>query len=398
MARQQRTVGNQRVLALLRHLHHVYVLRIVGIHVAQVDIDKLHARHDLELFLYATATLDRVVEQPLDVVFIHGLVGEQQLGQTAKGLAHGNLVTLVEIAVEPKEAVDKMRVVATAHLLAKLRQTIGNKAVVPRKQARAHLGDLPSGQRVVDAVEERRVVVELRWERVKEVCGLEHVLHRIVDIALEHHRGIGVDLIAAARVAAACHVILHDLHGIGVAKAHAGDLVKRHAIPMAHQAHAVGTHGVHAAKEVCRGGLATREQNRVGRDLLVDMALARTARTQLAQVVVMLDQRNHALNKVQALALGELVRLVAGRAQQHVEPLVAREVLAALDHLVQIEVGHLNGCEAHYAKRRILGPALLFLGAVARRDLVAKDIGPKLIELGVGAAVLDAHDAPNSAL
>ena len=167
---------------------------------------------------------------------------------------------------------------------------------------------------------------------------------------------------------------------------------------MAHQANTIGTRGVHAAKEVCRGGLAARKQNRVGRDLLVDMALARAARAQLAEVVVMLDQRNHALNKVQALALGELVRLVAGRAQQHVEPFVACEVLAALDHLVQIEVGHLDGSEAHHAKRRILGPALLFLGAVARRNLVAKDIGPKLIELGVGTAVLDAHDAPDSAL
>ena len=48
----------------------------------------------------------------------------------------------------------------------------------------------------------------------------------------------------------------------------------------------------------------------------------------------MLDERDHTLNKVQALALGKLVGLVAGRAQQHVEPFAARKVLAALNHLV----------------------------------------------------------------
>ena len=123
---QQRAIGNQRILGLLRHAHHVHVLRIVGIHIAQVDIDKLDARHNLELLLYATTALDGIVQQPADVVLVHSLIGEQQLGQAAKGLAHGNLVALVKVAVKAEVTVDMMRKVLAAHLLAKLRQAVGD--------------------------------------------------------------------------------------------------------------------------------------------------------------------------------------------------------------------------------------------------------------------------------
>ena len=188
----------------------------------------------------------------------------------------------------------------------------------------------------MDTVEKSRIVVKLRRERIKQVRGLKDVLHSVVDVALKDHGGIGVDLVAAARVAAARHIVLHDLHGIGVLKAHAGDLVERHAVPVTHQAHTVGAHGVHAAEQVGRSGLAARKQDGVRRDLFVDMALAGAAGTQLAQIVVALDQRHHALDKVQALLLGKLAGLIASRAQQHVEPLVARKVLALVDHGIQV--------------------------------------------------------------
>ena len=228
--------------------------------------------------------------------------------------------------------------------------------------------------------------------------GLKDVLHGVVDVALKDHGGIGVNLVAAARVAAARHVVLHDLHGVGVLKAHAGDLVERHAVPVAHQAHAVGAHGVHAAEQVGRGGLAARKQDGVGRDLFVDMALAGAAGTQLAQVVVALDERHHTLDKVQALFLGKLAGFVASGAQQHVEPLVAREILALFDHGIQVQVGHLNGRERRHAKRRVLGPALFALGLGAARRIVAKDLHAKLVFLIQGVTILDAHNAPNATL
>ena len=250
----------------------------------------------------------------------------------------------------------------------------------------------------MDTVEEGRIVVKLRRERIKQVRGLKNVLHGVVDVALKDHGGIGVNLVAATRVAAAGHVVLHDLHGVGVLKAHAGDLVERHAIPVTHQAHAIGAHGVHAAEQVGRGGLPARKQDGVGRDLFVDMALAGTAGTKLAQVIVALDQRHHALDKMQALLLRKLAGLIAGRAQQHVEPLVAREILALVDHGVQVQVGHLDGRERGHAKRRVLGPALFALGLGAARRIIAKDLHAKLVFLFHGMTILDAHDTPNAAL
>ena len=291
-----------------------------------------------------------------------------------------------------------MRKVLAAHLLAKLRQAIGDQAVMPGQQARAHLGNLPARQVVMDTVEEGRIVVKLRRERIEQVCGLKDVLHGVVDVALKDHRGIGVNLVAATRVTAARHVVLHDLHGVGVLKPHAGDLVERHAIPVPHQAHAVGAHGVHAAEQVGRRGLAARKQNGVGRDLFVDVTLAGAARTQLAQVVVALDKRHHTLDKVHALLLRKLAGLIAGRAQQHVEPLVAREILAFFDHSIQVQVGHLDGRERSHAKRRVLGPALFALGLGAARRIVAKDLHTKLVFLIQGVTILDAHNAPNAAL
>ena len=269
---------------------------------------------------------------------------------------------------------------------------------MPGQQARAHLGNLPARQVIVDAVEEGRIVVKLRRERIKQVRGLKDVLHGVVDVALKDHGGVGVNLVATARIAAARHVILHDLYGVGVLKAHAGDLVERHAIPVPHQAHAVGAHGVHAAEQVGRRGLAARKQNGVGRDLFVDVALTGAARTQLAQVVVALDKRHHALDKVHALLLRKLAGLIAGRAQQHVEPLVAREILAFFDHSIQVQVGHLDGRERRHTKRRVLGPALFALGLGAARRIVAKDFHAKLVFLFHGTTILDAHNAPNTTL
>ena len=269
---------------------------------------------------------------------------------------------------------------------------------MPGQQARAHLGNLPARQVIVDTVKEGRIVVKLWRERIKQVRGLKNVLHGVVDVAFKDHGGIGVDLVAAARIAAARHVVLHDLHGIGVLKAHAGDLVERHAVPVAHQAHTVGAHGVHTAEQVGRGGLAARKQDGVGRDLFVDVTLTGAAGTQLAQIVVALDERHHALDKVQALFLGKLAGLIASRAQQHIEPLVARKVLALVDHGIQVQVGHLDGRERRHAKRRVLGSALFALGLGAAWRIVAKDLHAKLVFLIHGMTILDAHNAPNAAL
>ena len=128
------------------------------------------------------------------------------------------------------------------------------------------------------------------------------------------------------------------------------------------------------------------------------MALAGAAGTQLAQVIVALDERHHTLDKVEALFLGKLAGFVASRAQQHIEPLVARKVLALVDHGIQVQIGHLDGRERRHAKRRVLGSALFALGLGAARRIVAKDLHAKLVFLIDGMTVLDAHNAPNATL
>ena len=230
--------------------------------------------------------------------------------------------------------VDEVREVLAAHLLAELAQAVGDEPVVLRQQIRAHLGNLPPGKIAVNAVEKGAVVVELGWEGIEQVRGLQHVLHRVVDVALQHDGRIGVQHVAPAGVAARGHVILQDLHGIGVLEVHARHLVEGDAVPQAHQAKPSFALGVHAAEQVRRGGLSAGQKNSVGRDFLVDVRLARAPRPQLAEIVVALGQRHHALDEVQALLLGERRGLVARRAQEQRLPLLAGEVAPLGDHRV----------------------------------------------------------------
>ena len=98
-----------------------------------------------------------------------------------------------------------------------------------------------------------------------------------------------------------------------------------------------------------------------------------------------------------ALALGQHAGLVARRAQQHVKPFVAREVLALLDHGLQVKVRHLDGREAGHRKRRVLRPALLSDGALLG-PLVAEHFHAEIVFVKVHPAVFNAHDAPNAPL
>ena len=120
MAWHERAVGYQSVFTLLGYRYHTRFHGIVCIDVAQVHVYELHARHNLELLLYASSSLDRILKEHLRVILGHHLVGEQQLGQAAEVLAHAYLVALVEVAVEPEVLVDEVRIVALAHLAAEL--------------------------------------------------------------------------------------------------------------------------------------------------------------------------------------------------------------------------------------------------------------------------------------
>lgn len=105
---------------------------------------------------------------------------------------------------------------------------------------------------------------------------------------------------------------------------------------------------------------------------LVDMRLAGTARTQLAEVEVVLYKRNHARQQQPFLALRERIRLIAARAQLTPQPLVLGELPPSLFQLVDIHMGHLDG-----------------------RQPTDMDRGGVLVLLD--KFVLQSHDAPDAA-
>ena len=308
----RRGIGNERVIGLFQHTDYVHFRGVFHIGIPQLHVDELDSRHGLELLLDATASLDGVFQQHPHVFAIHFAVGEDEFGEAAEGLAHADLVATVEVAVEAEVPVDVVREVASAHGVEEFAQAVGDEAVALADEVRAHLGNLPAGQVAVDAIEERAVIVKLGRERVEQVRGLEYVGHGVVDIALEHHGSLGVERLGAASECAVGHVALHDLDGVLVAEVHASDLVEGDAVPVPHQADALSCTRRVVGEELCRGGLPAGEQVGVGRDLGVDVRLARSARPQFAQVVVELHKRHHAREEVHALARREGGRLITG--------------------------------------------------------------------------------------
>ena len=95
----------------------------------------------------------------------------------------------------------------------------------------------------------------------------------------------------------------------------ASHLVKRHHIPQAHQPDLARPHVV---EQVGDRRLPARHQDGVGADLLVDVTLARAAWPQLADVVVVFHQRNHAGQQMPLGSFLEAGRLHAGGAKEHI--------------------------------------------------------------------------------
>src|SRR5699024_7491851 len=246
------------------------------------------------------------------------------------GSANAYLVASVEVAVQPEKAIDMMGVVPPAHLLAELAQTVGDETVVVREQIAAHLGYLPTGKVAVDAVEERRVLVELRRERIEQVRGLEHVVHAVVDVSLEDEGRISTERLPAPGVRTARHVALEDLDGVRVFEVHARHLVDGDAVPVAdepgalHARRVPGTR-VEPAEKVRRGGLTTGEQDGIRAHFVVYMALARSARPELAEIVVTLNQGYHALDEMKLRAQLHASGFIARTTQEQVDPLLGGE-------------------------------------------------------------------------
>ena len=137
----------------------------------------------------------------------------------------------------------------------------------------------------MQAVDERRVVVH-GGQVVQKVGLVDHVAHVVARVAHERHRRLGGHLFDAAAEALIGHVVLHDVHDVGLGfLALAGELVERHAVPVAHQTN-FARRVVH--EQLRRRHLAARYEDAVRAELAEHVALARALGAKLHQVVVAL--------------------------------------------------------------------------------------------------------------
>jgi hypothetical protein len=123
------------------------------------------------------------------------------------------------------------------------------------------------------------------------VAGALLLLDIDIEVADHGDAALGADALLAAAELAGGHVALEDVDAVLLIERHAGHLVEADHVVLADQAAlAIAVVDEHLGD----GGLAARDQVRVGGDLLEQVALARAAWPQLNQVEVALHKGSHA--------------------------------------------------------------------------------------------------------
>ena len=219
-----------------------------------------------------------------------------------------------------------------------LGQVVGDEAVARGQEVATVLGHLPAGNIGGEAVHHRQV--ELGGQGLKQVVlvGIDHLLHRHIDVADEAQAGIGDDLGPAGK-AAIGHEVLHDLDGVRIFDLDPADLIEGDGVPKAHQADLAA---LVVVKERGLGGLAAGDQGGVGGEFAEEVGLARAARPQFDIVVVGLHQRRQAGDEMQPHPRRELVRFQPHGTQHHRQPLVPGEGRPAGGVAREIEAGQLD--------------------------------------------------------
>ena len=148
-------------------------------------------------------------------------------------------------------------------------------------------------------------------EWVKEAGRFQQHIHALIDVADEDHRsGRGFFFLSTGK-GAGCHIVLHDLDAVFVLEIDTGNLVERHAVPQADQAHGFSAHVV---EQVRNRSLTAGNKDAVRGDFLVDMGFTGASRTQLTEVEVVPDKRQHTGKQKPAFAVIQLIRLHTNRA------------------------------------------------------------------------------------
>ena len=249
----------------------------------------------------------------------------------------------------------------------------------------------------MEPVEEGGVDHHVRKGR-QQMARLDQPLdgRALLEVPHEHHRRGGRDRVAAPGEAPRGHVVLHDLHAARILEGDPRHLIEGDHIPEPDQPN-LARREIH--EQVGHRRLAARHQNCVGAHLLVDVALARALGAEFADVVVVLDQRDHPAEQVPADAGLELRGLVAGRPQEHVDPLLLGEFTPKREQLLHVEVRHLNRLDVFDDERRAL---LVLLVEILHRDNapdapdeqflelldeLRADVGPPDVEVHEGGLV-----------
>ena len=275
-ARVQRAIRDQRTAALLGHADELLLQRLL-IDEAEMDIEELHAADLLQLLLHPATGFEGVFQAAA-----HGFLGVilmrvEQFQQAGNGVLDGNRVPLVQVPAQLEELIDRIAEGPLPHLPHPFGQIVHDQAVLVREELGPHLRDFPAGNVGVEAVEEGRVDHRF-WERGKQVARLDQRIDRLVDVADEDHRGIGVDGIPATGERPRGHVVLHDLDAILVLERNARHFVEGHHVPQADQADRAAGHVV---EQVGDRRLPAGDQDAVRADFLVDVALARSPEAQV---------------------------------------------------------------------------------------------------------------------
>src|ERR1700730_6752800 len=133
-----------------------------------------------------------------------------------------------------------------------------------------------------------------------------------VEVADQHYAALSPDRVLAAGKLAGRHVALHDIDTVLRVEGDTGDFIETNDVVLADEpALAAG----HVHEHAGHGRLAAGNKVRVGRDLLKEMALASAAWPKFDEIVVSLNERNHAQQCHPLSSLVELSGLEAYRAK-----------------------------------------------------------------------------------
>ena len=206
---------------------------------------------------------------------------------------------------------------------------------------RAEFWNLPAGNVTMQAIQKCSVCSHFRREWVKQAGGFQQHIHTLVNISHKDHRGRGCLFLFATGKRTGCHIVLHDLDAVFVLELDTSNLIKSHTVPQTHQTNGLSSHVV---EQVCHSRLSTGHQNAVRADFLIDMGLTGTARSKLAEVEVVLHQRQHTCQQEPFLPLVQLLRLITARTQHYIHPLVLREGFTPGAYFLNIDMRHLDRC------------------------------------------------------